>query len=555
MRRAASTLRYYRSADATITTSDTELGTDSISALAAFGTSDQSIDLTAPSTAGTYYYGACVDSVADESSTSNNCSSALTVTVVAEASPDLVVSSTYVSGPRWLDAGATEPGVAHVKNQGSGRSGATTVRFYWSTDDTITSSDTAAGTASLDGLDVGGTHNLSIDVTVPNQAGFYYFGACVDAVSGESDTNNNCKAAGYREEVVPSDLTVSVSKSGANLVVGESFTLRVTVYNSELADAAATTLRYYRSTDDTITTSDIELGTDSVDAITKPSNSSSHSIDLTAPSNAGTYYYGACVDAIATESSTTNNCSRALKVTVDADAAPDLVISWINHSGGTLLVDASFTLNTMVKNQGSATSASTTLRYYRSTDDTITTSDTSLGTDSVGGLAKAGTSRQSIDLTAPSTAGTYYYGVCVDAVTDESVTSNNCSDARAVSVDAEPAPDLVITGLSTATDPVSPWPFSIGTGVKNQGSGSSDATTLRFYRSTDATITTADTEVGTAAVGGLAPSGTSHHTSPEFTRPSEAGTYYYGACVDVVADESDTTNNCGGSLSFTLVLD
>ena len=31
-----------------------------------------------------------------------------------------------------------------------------------------------------------------------------------------------------------------------------------------------------------------------------------------------------------------------------------------------------------------------------------------------------------------------------------------------------------------------------------------------------------------------------------------AGTYYYGACVDAVADESDTTNNCSPSVQVTV---
>ena len=68
------------------------------------------------------------------------------------------------------------------------------------------------------------------------------------------------------------------------------------------------------------------------------------------------------------------------------------------------------------------------------------------------------------------------------------------------------------TNLWTVANPFnSHSPFGLSAGVKNQGSGSSDATTLRYYRSTDATITTSDTEVGTAAVGGLSPSGTSNH--------------------------------------------
>ena len=78
---AATTLRYYRSDDATISSNDTEVGTDAVNSLATLATSDHSIDLTAPSSAGTYYYGACVDNVSSESNTGNNCSSGVSVTV------------------------------------------------------------------------------------------------------------------------------------------------------------------------------------------------------------------------------------------------------------------------------------------------------------------------------------------------------------------------------------------------------------------------------------------------------------------------------------------
>ena len=78
---------------------------------------------------------------------------------------------------------------------------------------------------------------------------------------------------------------------------------------------------------------------------------------------------------------------------------------------------ASFTLSATVSNTGDGESVATTLRYYRSTDATITTADTSVGTDAVGALSASGTSAESIDLTAPASAGTYYYGACVDTVT------------------------------------------------------------------------------------------------------------------------------------------
>ena len=68
---------------------------------------------------------------------------------------------------------------------------------------------------------------------------------------------------------------------------------------------------------------------------------------------------------------------------------------------------ATFTLSATVRNAGDGESAATTLRFYRSTDGTITTSDTSVDTAAVGGLAAGAVSSESISLTAPSTAGTY----------------------------------------------------------------------------------------------------------------------------------------------------
>ena len=106
---------------------------------------------------------------------------------------------------------------------------------------------------------------------------------------------------------------------------------------------------------------------------------------------------------------------------------------------------ALFTLSATVRNQGSDVAGSTTLRYYQSTDSTITTSDTEVGTDSVSGLNTSGNSAESISLTAPSTVGTYYYGACVDAVSGESDTSNNCSVGVQVTVGAAPAPDPTVT--------------------------------------------------------------------------------------------------------------
>ena len=117
-----------------------------------------------------------------------------------------------------------------------------------------------------------------------------------------------------------------------------------------------------------------------------------------------------------------------------AAAGPDLVIPFVYTSSSPWGYSPSFTLGVTVENQGSHSSDSTTLRYYRSTDSTFTSGDAEVGTDAVDDLAASGRSRESIDLTAPSTPGTYYYGACVDAVSDESDATNNCSPVMAWTV-------------------------------------------------------------------------------------------------------------------------
>ena len=116
------------------------------------------------------------------------------------------------------------------------------------------------------------------------------------------------------------------------------------------------------------------------------------------------------------------------------EAAPDLVVSNPSVSDSSPSAGGTFTLRATVRNQGDARSASTTLRYHRSSNSTINSSDTQVGTDAVGALSASRTSAESISLTAPSSAGTYYYGACVDSVSGESNRANNCSSGVRVTV-------------------------------------------------------------------------------------------------------------------------
>ena len=117
-----------------------------------------------------------------------------------------------------------------------------------------------------------------------------------------------------------------------------------------------------------------------------------------------------------------------------SQGGPDLVVPSSSASPLTLTAGQAFTLHVTVQNQGDEPSAATTLRYYRSNNATITSGDTEVGTDAVGALNASATSTESIGLTAPTRAGTYYYGACVESVSGESKTDNNCSRAVTITV-------------------------------------------------------------------------------------------------------------------------
>ena len=220
--------------------------------------------------------------------------------------------------------------------------------------------------------------------------------------------------------------------------VGGTIQMQASITNVGDQSSAATTVRFYQSSDATITTADTQVASTELSSLAADKGTNSAWVDITAPSTEGTYYYGACVDVVTGETVTANNC-RAWEEAIPVPLPrPDLVVQTPSVDDATLEAGVTFTLSATVAHAGDWSSDPTTLRYYRSTDATITTTDTEVGTDDVDGLFQSswasGSSEESIDLTAPSTVGTYYYGACVDSVTGESDTTNNCSSSVTVTV-------------------------------------------------------------------------------------------------------------------------
>ena len=552
---AATTLRVYRANDATATPSETEVRTVAVQELPASEHVIVPVKLNAPSSYGTSYYRACVDAVDSESDTANNCSDAVPITVQerpASPRPELVLETPEVSDANPTTGEGFTLSVT-VRNSGSAPAPETAVRFHRSTDQEITPSKKEVGTDTIADLAASGSRVASVELTAPSSPGTYYYGACVDAIDGQSGTANGCSASvrvTVREPPAPTrrppgpDLEVEDHGVGEFSPTPGGFWL-VVVYLRNAGDshASETWVRYYRSTDRTITRSDKQIGTAIVSALA-PSQREYVGAYVRTTREPGTYYYGVCVDVVTGESHTTNNCRMTQRITVPPPPPPPppdltVLITAQTPYPASPAIGGRFSLPVAVHNTGRE-AGRVSLRFYRSDSAAFTSSGTQVGLKEVSMGLFISTLSTTEHLDTPSSTGTYYFRVCADAVAGESDTTNNCSSAVTVTV-SHSEPNLVIESTRH-------WGSnSMFVQVENVGSRIDEAKRwLRFYRSTDATITTSDTEIGSAERSWILVSdGFDYfYDTNTITLPATPGTYYFGACVAVAARERDTTDNC-----------
>ena len=509
----STTLRYYRSADSTITNGDTEVGTDAVGGLAASGRSREGIDLTAPSAPGTYYYGACVDAVSDESDTTNNCSPGIAFVVPAVTSTDATLSGLSLSGVNFgTFASGTTTYSAQVANSVSqttvtptvNHSGAnyviklggvtdadgviplavgsnvitievtaeddTTTRTYTLTVSRLVSLQQKATDASLSGLtlsDVNFGTFSSATTSYSAQVANSVTQTTVTPTVNDSGARHIIKLGG----VTDSDRTISLAV-GSNVITVEvtaedgettkTYTVTVTRSAPPSSDATLSALTLSRVDFGTFSSATTSYSAQVANSVTQTTvtpvvndsgasriiklggvTDSDDTVSLAVGSNVIT------VEVTAEDDSTKKTYSVTVTRAAAPVSAPDLTVPYVYtfKTKPVRLQIRRFTLGVNVINQGSGSSGSTTLHYYRSADSTITDGDTEVGTDAVGGLAASGRSVEGIDLTAPSAPGTYYYGACVDAVPDESDTTNNCSAGIAWVV-PETSTDATLSGLT-----------------------------------------------------------------------------------------------------------
>jgi hypothetical protein len=396
-------------------------------------------------------------------------------------------------------------------------------------------------------------------------------GTCVIAANQAGNANYNAAAQATQSFAVGADLTVSALSSSiaGSVLAGSTVTISDTLTNQGSTRTAASSVseRFYLSTDPVITTADLMIGSRSLTSLAAGA-SSSGSTTATIPANLapGTYYIGAIVDFTNVEPETNegNNTRATAAFTVTAGSV-DLVVSALSSAveGGSVNAGGTVTIHDTMTNQGSmkTTASSVAERFYLSTDPVVTTADLMIGSRSVTSLAAGASSSGTTTATIPANLapGTYYIGAIIDFTNMQPESNEGNNTAVTASFTVVRDVDLVVSALSSTVDGGSVSAgssFTIYDTMANLGSTKTTASSVaeRFYLSTNASITTADTMIGSRSVsslaGGASSSGATSVRIPSNLAP---GTYYIGAYVDFVNMQPETNESNNTRLSLGTV--
>ena len=244
----------------------------------------------------------------------------------AAAQPDLVTNTQTLSSSSVIDGG-TVTASCNVLNQGTAAAGTSNLKYYLSTDNAYSSGDVLLGTDAIATLAASASAAASEVLTIPSgtTAGTYYilFFADADAQVTESSETNNVGSVqiAVTSAAGPPDLIVqNAAATPTTITAGGTTTASGTVYNQGTGAAAASSLKYYLSTDNAYSSGDTYLATSSVGTLASLGSAAVNSV-LTIPSTtaAGSYFILLFADADAqlAESNETNNVA-AVAISVQA---------------------------------------------------------------------------------------------------------------------------------------------------------------------------------------------------------------------------------------------
>ena len=220
--------------------------------------------------------------------------------------------------------------------------------------------------------------------------------------------------------------------------------------------------------------------------------------------------------------------------------------TWLPPSGA---VERTFSVGNAVRNYGVTPAGPFTAGFYLSTDTTITTADTLIGTRSFAGLAAGARSPiENTTVTVPPTvpAGSYYLGMIVDpanAVAEADEANNVASTTRPRSP-SRACPDIAEWTFAPPSGS-QPRTFTIYNADRNIGTAPTGPFTVGFYLSSDLTFTTSDTLIGTRQYADLAAGAAGLNENTAVTIPGSvpAGSYYLGKIMDPTNEVAESNEN------------
>jgi uncharacterized delta-60 repeat protein len=313
----ATATRYYLSTDALIGAGDALLGGRSLAGLAPGAASAGATNVTIPAgTAnGSYFIVAKADDLnqALESSEGNN-----TRAIAIRIGPDLRVSS--LTAPTYGAAGRTISISDTTANlSASSPAGASTTRFYLSTNTTLDAADVALGSRAVPALASGASSAGSTLVTIPagTATGTYSILAEADGahVLAERNEANNLSSRILR---VGPDLVATVRAITGTPRAGATISVQDLTSDPSAVAAPQSTTGYYLSTDNRLDATDVRIGGRAIPALAAGGSSlASGQAVIPAGTLPGAYFILAVADypKVIVESNEGNN-ANGLPITV-----------------------------------------------------------------------------------------------------------------------------------------------------------------------------------------------------------------------------------------------
>jgi hypothetical protein len=336
----------------------------------------------------------------------------------------------------------------------------------------------------------------------------------------------------------------------ATILAGEATTAATAqVPNPTNNDPASATYGFnmYLSTNNNISTGDTLLAARAYTFdYAAMQNVNLNTGNVTIPKNtpSGTYWVGIVLDD--QDANYANNDSDlwdAQQITVNGIA--DIVANSCGAPSGTAYHGDTINVSYNVENEGGDPSNSVTLTFYASTNTDISSFDTELGSVNIGTFSGSQVKSGSVNLNIPSSLqGAYYIGYIASASDDYYVNqSNEAYDATTLNIEGRS--DLFANYL-TALDSQAAVGGSMDVrfNVQNTGTISSGTYTVDVYASTNTTISSFDTLLGSFNRPSLAVGGSSTIVnSVNIPLVLTPGDYYVGMVVGAGVNENNTADN------------